>query len=179
MPLQRLRRHDGDTYDQVHLYPTNADSWLQSDRHLVFATGPNSRFSSGPCSNPEPDRYNGFCHTKIWTIVIGPVVPPKTRHSNLTTFAWIKYLSSDRIMTWSVPRLCIISYWFTSQIQNCDATNIRCVTIEIPLISHPIWRYFTATQQVLVASQFWMREVKELLKLHNLPTDHVVIQSGP
>jgi len=66
---------------------------------LVLATGPNSRFGSGSGSNPEPDRCNGFYHTKTRTVANGSVLPPKTRHFNLTTLSPIKYLSSDRIVT--------------------------------------------------------------------------------
>jgi len=147
--------------------------------HLVLATGPNSRFGSRSGSDSEPDRSNRFYHMKTRTVAIGPVLPPKTQHFNRTTFTPIKCLSSDRIVTWSVHRVCNISRSFTSRFQNCDATNIHCVSIESPRFSHQIWRYFTVTQQVLVASPFWMREVKELLKLCNLHTDHVMIRSEP
>ena len=147
--------------------------------HVVLAMGPKARFGSGSGSNPEPDRCNGFYHTKTWTIAIGLVLPPKTRHFYLTTFTQIKYLSSDHIVTWSVHRLCIISRSFTFRFQNCDATNIRCVAIENPSIAHEIWCYFTATQRILVISQFWIQEVKELLKVHNLHTNHVMIWSEP
>jgi len=146
---------------------------------VLLATGPNSWFGSGSGSNLEPDCCNGFCHTKTQNVAIEPVVQPKSRRFNLTTFAPIKYLSSDCIVTWSVHRLCISSRSFPSRFQKCDATNIRCVGIENPQISHQIWPYFTATQQIVVASKFWMREVKELLKLHNLRTDHVMIRSEP
>jgi len=50
---------------------------------------------SGLGLGPEPNRCNGFYHTKTRTVAIGPVLPPKTRHFNLTTLAPIKYLSSD------------------------------------------------------------------------------------
>jgi len=146
---------------------------------LVLAMGPNSRVGSRSGSNPEPDRWNGFYHTQTWTVAIGLVLPPKTRHFNLPTVTPIKYLSSDRIVIRSVYRLCNICRFITWWFQNCDATNIRCVAVENPRILHQIWCYFTAAQPILVASQFWMQEVKELLKLHNLHTDHVMIQSEP
>jgi hypothetical protein len=38
-------------------------------------------------------------------------------------------------------------------------------------------RFSIATQRILVQSQIWQREVKEPLKLSNLHTDHVTIQS--
>ena len=145
----------------------------------MLATGPNARFGSGSGSNPEPDRWNGFYHTKTRTVVIGPVLPRKTCHYNYTTFSPIRYLSSDCIVTWSALRLCILSRSFTPWFQKCDATNIRCVAVKNTGISHRIWRYCTATQRILVASQIWMREVKQLPKLHNLCTDHVMIWSEP
>jgi len=155
---------------------TNTDNDLEMKREaeLVLATGPNSQFGSRSGSNPEQDRCNGFYHTKTRT-----GITTKTHYFTLTTFAPIKYLSSDRIMTWSVHRLSIISHSFTSRVHNCNVTNICWVAIESPQISHQIWRYFTATQQILVAMPFWLRKVKELLKLHNLCTDHVTIRSEP
>jgi hypothetical protein len=110
-------------------------------------------------------------------ILIGLLLPPKTRHLNLTTLAPIQYLSADCIVTWSVHRMCIIRHSLISWFQNCDATNIGCVAIENPRISHQIWHYFTATQRISIALQFRIREVKELLQLHNLRTDHVIIRS--
>ena len=145
----------------------------------MLATGQNSWFGSGSSSNPAPERCNGFYHMKTQTVVIGPVLPPKTQHFNLTSLAPTKYLSSDRIMTWSVHRFYIISRSSTSRFQNYDSTNIRCVAIENPRISDEIGCYFTTTQRILVASPFWMREVKELRKLHNLCTDHGMIRSEP
>jgi hypothetical protein len=47
-----------------------------------------------------------------------------------TTLAPIKYLSSDRIMKWSVRKLCSISRSFTSRIQICDSTDIRWVAVK-------------------------------------------------
>jgi len=122
---------------------------------------------------------NGFYHVKTRTVAVGPALPPKTRPFDLTTFAPIKDPSSDCIVTRSVKRLCITGRTVTSQFQNRDAKNICCVAIENLRISHQIWRYFTVTQPILVAPQFWIREVKELRKLHNLRTDHVMIRSEP
>jgi hypothetical protein len=114
---------------------------------------------------------------KIRTVAIGPVLPPKTRHSMSTIWAPIKYLSSDRIMTWSVCRLCSFSCSFTSRCQICDQTIIRRVAIENPGILPDLSHYFTAIQWVLVQLRYWQREVKERLQLHNLYTDHIVIRS--
>jgi len=129
----------------------------------VLPTGPNSRFGSGPGSNPEPDRCNWFA--------------PKTRHFKSTILAPIKYLSSDRIVTWSVRRLCSFSPSLPSRSQICDLTSIRSFAFENPHFSAEISPYFTAIERILAQSQIWQREVKEGLKLHNLRTDHVTIRS--
>ena len=76
------------------------------------------------------------------TVVIGPVLPPKTRHWNLTTWPPIKYLSCDRIVTWSVYRSCSFTSSFISRFQICDPTNIRGVTIKNPRISLRIGSFF-------------------------------------
>jgi len=118
----------------------------------------------------------GLTRPKSRPIGNGPVLPPKTRHFNITTFPPIKYLGSDCIMTWSVRRLCRSSRSFTSRSQICDPTNIRWVAIKNLLISHEIWAFFTPTQRISVGSQIGKRQVKERPEMHNLRTDHVTIQ---
>jgi hypothetical protein len=137
----------------------------------------NSRVCSSSGSDPEPNRCNRSYHMNTRTIAIGPVLPPKTRHLNLTTLPPIQYLSSDCIVTWSLCRLCSSSRSFTSRFQICDPTNIRWVTIENPIISCKIVLYFTARQWLSVGSQIWKREAKDRLELHNLHPDHLVIRS--
>jgi len=127
--------------------------------------------------HPKPDRCNGSYHMKNPAHWKWAGFPPKTPHFKFTILAPIKYLSSDRIMTWSVRRLCSFSFSFTSHCPICDQTNIRWVAIENPPISGKISLNFTASQWILVLSQIWQREVKEQLKLHNLHTDHVMIRS--
>jgi len=100
---------------------SEARIWRHYCPQLVLAMGPNSRIGSGSGSNPEPNRCNGFPH--------------KTRHFNITTLPPIKYLSSDRIMIWSVRRSCSSNLCFTSRSQICDLTNIRWVAMENPRIS--------------------------------------------
>jgi hypothetical protein len=98
VPLQRvslLARHLKQEYD----CPQSGVEDIQGSIVVVLVTGPNSRFHSGYRSNPELDHCTWFCHTKTWTIAIGSVLPPETRHFNLTTFAPIKYQNPDRIMT--------------------------------------------------------------------------------
>ena len=143
----------------------------------MLATVPNSRVGSGSGSDPEPNRCNGSYHTKTRTVAIGLVLPPKTRHFNITSLPPIKYLSSDRIVTWSICKLCSFMRSFTSRFRICVTTNIRWVTIENPRISFQIWCYFTAILRILVGSQIWKWEVKERIKLHNLRIDHVTIRS--
>jgi len=149
----------------VQTCPITSSMWISklTCSPLVLAMGPNSRFGCGFSSDPEPDRCNGF--------------PPKTRHFKSTILAPIKYLSSDRIVTWSVCRLCSFSPSFTSRSHICDRTNIRSVAIENPHFSAEISPSSTAIQRILVQSQIWQREVIEGVKLHNLRTDHVTIRS--
>jgi len=81
---------------------------------VVSATVPSSRVGSGSGSNPEPNCCNESYHTKTRTVAIGPVLPPKTRHFNFTSLGPIRYLSSDRIMTRSIRKLCSFMRSFTS-----------------------------------------------------------------
>jgi hypothetical protein len=106
------------TYFQVCHNPPHGTS-------VVLATVPNSWVGSGSGSDPEPNRCNRSYHTKTWTVAIGPVLPPKTRHFNTTCLAPNKYLSSDRIMTQSICELCSFVSSSTSRFQICDQTNIR------------------------------------------------------
>jgi hypothetical protein len=81
-------------------YLTQSQVEFRSCRwQLVLATVPNSRVGTGSGSDPEPNRYNGYYHTKTRTVAIGQVLPTKTQHLNIKTLASIKYLSSDRIVT--------------------------------------------------------------------------------
>jgi len=143
----------------------------------VLPPVPISRVGSGYGSARNGTVATGLTTRKTQTIGNGPVLPSKTRHFKFTILAPIKYLSSDRIMPWSVCTLCSFSRSFTSRCQVCDQPNIRWVAIENPPISRKIPRYFTAIQRILVRSQIWQREVKERLEMLNLRTDHVMIQS--
>jgi len=141
----------------------------------VLATGPNSWVGSGSGSTRNQTVATGLTTRKTRTIRNGPVLPPKSRHFKFTSLAPIKYLSSDRIMTWSVLTLCSFSGSFTSHSQVCDRTNIHWMVIENPLISAKMWCYFTANPQILVQLQIWKREVEERIILHNLHINHVMI----
>ena len=93
------------------------------------------------------------------------------------TMALIKYLSSDRIMTWSVRRLCIFSCSFTSHCQICDQVNFRRVAVKkMPIFSENPG-CSKGTQRIVVRFQIWQQEVKQRVEMHNLRTDHVMIQS--
>jgi len=177
-PLTRSRcKGTGEPLFNRHTQPT-PEVTPELMAPLVLAMGPNSRVGSGYGSTRNRTVATDLTTRKTWTIWNGPLLPPKTRHFKFTILAPIKYLSSDRIMTWSVCRLSSFGRSFTSRSQICDQTNICWVVIE----NLPIWckisRYFTGTQRILVRSQIWEREVKEQLILHNLHTDHVMIQSG-
>jgi hypothetical protein len=144
---------------------------------LVLATVQTRQHSSRLGLESELNYCNGLYHTKTQTIAIGPVLPPKTQHFNIAALAPIQYLSSDRIMTWSVRRLSSSSCTFTCRCQICDTTNTRCDAIEHLRISLYICPYFTAIQQISARSQIEKREMKERIELHNLHTDHITIQS--
>jgi hypothetical protein len=169
VPLLLLRPHASQT--------KLSSSLLGPTVELMLPTGQKIRFCSGSGSNPEVDRCNEVYQMKTWTVAIGPVFPPKARNFMITSLAPIKYLSSDRVATWSVYRLCIIRSSFISRSQNCDATDIHGVALEIQGISCQICSYFTATARILVISQFWMRKVKDCLIIHILCPDHVTILS--
>jgi hypothetical protein len=81
---------------------------------------------------------------KTWTAAIWPVLQPNIRHFNITGVAQMMYLSSDRIMTRSVRRLCSAGRSFTSHFQMCDMTNICCVAIENPQLCLQIQTNFIA-----------------------------------
>jgi len=143
----------------------------------VLATGPNSPFCSSLCSTQTWTIAGGLPTPNTRTVAIGPVLHPTTRHFNLTTLPPNPDLSSDCIVTSTICRLCSFSRSFTACFYNCDAPTIHGVAIENPEISHKIERHFTAIQRIVVRSQIWQREVEELLKLHNLRIDHVMIWS--
>jgi hypothetical protein len=119
----------------------------------------------------------GSYHIKTWTVAIGPVLPPKPRHFNTTSLALIIYLSSDRIMTRSICKLCSFMRSFTYRFQICDQTDIRWVASENPGNSREIWHCCAAIIGILVGLQFWTREVNERIILHNLDIDHIIIWS--
>ena len=143
----------------------------------MLATVPNSQVGSGFGSNQNWTIATGLTKRKTRTVGNVVVLPPKTRHSKSTIFAPINYLSSDRIMTWSVRELSSFSPSFTCRIQIWDRTNNRAGAIEIPRNSLKNCLHSTTTQQISVRSRIWMREVKEGPKLHSLRTDHVTIRS--
>jgi hypothetical protein len=116
-------------------------------------------------------------HEKPGPLAFGPVSTSKPSLCKPRCFAPIKYLSSDRIMTWGILRLCSFSRSFTCRFQIWDPTNICWVAVENPRIFVSIYAYFTANQRISVGSQFRNWEVKDRLKLHNLRIHHVMIRS--
>jgi len=63
--------------------------------------------------------------------VRGRVGPGPRFHITVpATLPPIKYLSSDRIVTWSVRKLCSSSPSFTSRCQICDWANIRWIAVK-------------------------------------------------
>jgi len=123
--------------------PTLADSRYVLE-HLVLATGPNSRFGSGSCPCPAPDRGNGLYHTKNPDHCNWAGFPPTSRYFNLTAWARNKYLNSDRIVTCSRCRLSSFTSSFTSRIQIWVPTIIRWVGLKKQEFSCAMWCYFIA-----------------------------------
>ena len=116
-------------------------------------------------------------HEKPGPLAFGPVSTLKPGLCKPRYLAPIKCLSSDRIMSRSVHRLCRLGRSFNSRFRIGDPTNIGWVANENLLISCIMSLYFTATQWISVKLQMWKREVKDRLVLHNLRTDHVMIRS--
>jgi len=143
---------------------------------LVLATVPKSRVGSDFGSARNRTVAMVLTTPKTRPTGNGPVLQPKTRHFNITTLPLIKDLSSDRIITWSVRRLCSSTRSFTSRYQICDPTNFRWVTIKYPIISLNMSPLFKATQRRSVGSQIGKRKVTERPELHILRADHVMIR---
>jgi len=116
-------------------------------------------------------------HEKPGPVAFGPGSTSTPGLCKPRCFAPIKCLSSDRIMTWCIRRLCSFSPSFTSCFQICDPTNIHWVAFENTPISPKINTYFTATQGILFGSQIWNQVVNERVKLRNLCIHHVMIRS--
>jgi len=76
---------------------------------VVLATVPTRYKGSRSGLESEPNRCNRFYHTKTQTVAIGPELPPNSRHFNLTTLSPMKYLSSDRIVTWSICSCAVLA----------------------------------------------------------------------
>jgi len=144
---------------------------------VVLATGPHSQVSYGSSSTWNRTVAIGLTTSKSRTVGNGPVLPPNTQHFEFTVLPPIQYLSSDRIMTWSICRLCSFSFSFTSCCEIWDRRNIRWVTMENPRISAEICCYFTASERMLVRSRISPCEVKERPTLYNLGIEHVMIYS--
>ena len=144
---------------------------------VVLAKRANCRVSSGSSSTGTQTVSTGLTTRTTRTVGNGAVLPPKTCHFKFTILAPIKYLSSERITTWSVCRLCGFSHPFASRFHICNLTSIRWVTIINPPISLRISHYFTTTQQISVGLQIKIQEVKKGQKLNNLRIEYVMIRS--
>jgi len=114
----------------------------------------------------------GFWPGWKWT-----VVPFYSSFNSGWALAVIKCLGSDRIMIWSIPRLCSCDSSSTFRFQIGFQSNIDWVAAKKRQIDGIIGGFSTATQWITVWLQIWNLEVKEGPKLHNLPIDHVMIQS--
>jgi len=163
--------------------------------YLVLATGPgnlpavqflpsgSARFSSR--LGEKPDRLclgwvgarTGHKPGGLWPGMNHTAIRFYSSFHFVSTLAPSEYLSSDRIVTWSIFKLCSFMRSFTSHLQICYPTNIRWIAVK----SGEIWREHRglsiATQRILFRSQIWKRKGKERIKLHNLRIAHVTIRS--
>jgi len=78
---------------------------------VELAIVPNHGVDSESVSDTKPNQCNVSYYNKPRTVAIGPVLPPKTGHCNMTHCSPIEYLSSDRIVIFSIR----------SYIVQCDA----------------------------------------------------------
>jgi len=84
----------------------------QSPPSVVWGMGPNLRVGSGSGSIWFQTVAMGLTTWNTWRSWNWLVFPLKTRHFNITALPAFMSLSSDRIMTWPVCRLCrSISSW--------------------------------------------------------------------
>ena len=92
-----------------------------------FLAGGSVRFGSRTGQKPEPHCLGGFVtRTGHKPPVLAGLYPPHGSSFRVpATLAPIKYLSSDRIVACSRPRLSSLTCSFTSRIQIRDWTNIR------------------------------------------------------
>jgi len=88
----------------------------------------------------------------------------------------MRHLSSDCIATRSVHRLCSLRSSFTSSIQICNPTDIGWAAVKYTQNWSEFDGFSITTERLFVRSQVWMWDAQELLKLHNLRTDHVTIR---
>jgi hypothetical protein len=93
-----------------------------------------------------------------------------------STLNAIEYVSSDRIMTWSISKVCSFMPSLTSRFKICEPTNIRWNSVKSVQICGEIRRFSIATQRILGRSHLCEREVKECIKLHNVYIVHVMIR---
>jgi len=141
------------------------------------------RFGCRPGEKPDPLCLGGFVtwtrHKPmvVWQGCNRPVVPYYGFYNFRSSLAWIKFLGSDRIMTWSVRKLFSFSSSFTSRLQNSGATNIGWVALKYRQIWYEIRGFSIPTQQIFFALRFWTWEVNVRPIIQNLYTDHVTIRS--
>jgi len=109
------------------------------------------------------------------TVAFGPVSTGKPGPCKPGIFPAIKDWSSDRIARWSICKWCGFRSSFTCWSGILNPSIIRCVAVENPRFASEFECYLVATQQILIGVQIANPGVKELLTLHLLRTDHVMI----
>jgi len=125
------------------------------------------------CSSPGCYPENRGTHRVRGRVGTGP----RFHFTVLTTLAAIKYLSSDRIVTWSIREMCRLMTYFISHSQICDRISIHRVAVKLSPKSRQNDRVFIPTPWQLVRLQIGEQEMKEGMKLHISRIDYVTIRS--
>jgi len=95
-----------------------------SNGSVLPGFGPGWDRMDGPSPGQEPPSNPTL-------FVLAGLLPGPQIHCTVPlTLTPNKYMSSDRIVTWSVHKLCSFSPSFTSRIQVCDRTDIRWVAVK-------------------------------------------------
>jgi hypothetical protein len=125
------------------------------------------------CSSPGCYPENRGTHRVRGRVGTGP----RFHFTVLTTLAPIKYLSSDRIVTWSIREMCRLMPYFISRSQICDRISMHRVAVKLSPKSRQNDRVFIPTPWQLVRLQIGEQEMKEGMKLHISRIDYVTIWS--
>jgi hypothetical protein len=117
--------------------------WYELDKKIFRISELGKCSVTNNCKFLGQFRCNRLYHTKTRLVAIGPVPPPIAWDFNLTIWPPSE-CQSDCIVMWSIHRLCMVRWFWSSRYQICIQTNIGWVTIKNQWISHNDYIYFTA-----------------------------------